>query len=218
MDPGLKQIGERLGLAQSVVGMDASQIRFVTAPTEPYPPNHNRVQWAPDADALWKSIHDDAPLPGNEPPPGPKAGPNPAATTGPSLRCGPTRSPLHVINASGVSGRGRQAAGDLGIQGFHTTPTTTATSLKTGVIVGYSSLNLQSARTVAAAFPGATMVMDQSAGDFMRVTLGAGSPYVVEVPNRRGTAPLSKPNGTGATPTPAVTIRARTADSNVCKA
>jgi LCP family protein required for cell wall assembly len=82
MDPGLQQIGERVGLAQSVVGMDASQIRFVTVPTEPYPPNHNRVQWAPEAEALWKSIHDDAPLPGSTPAPGPKAGPEPTATTG----------------------------------------------------------------------------------------------------------------------------------------
>jgi hypothetical protein len=196
--------------------MKTSQIRFVTVPTEPYPLNHNRVQWTSDAAALWTSIHEDTPLPGSTPPT-PKAGSKPTATAGPSLTTRPDKITVHVINASGVAGLGRQAAEDLKLQGFITTPTSTGTSLKKGVTVGYASLNLQSARTVAAAFPGAIMVMDESTGDFIRVTLGAGRPYVVQVPNRLGTALLSH-NGTGATPTPTVTIKARTADSSVCKA
>jgi LCP family protein required for cell wall assembly len=221
MDPGLKEIGARIDLAQSVVGLKSSQIRFVTVPNEPYPTNHNRVQWTPDADALWKSIIHDAPLPGSTPPPasnpGPTPTPTPTATPVP-LTVRPDKITVHIVNASGVSGLGRRAATDLLTQGFNTTPSSTGTNLSRGVIVGYSSKKLQSARTVAAAFPGATLVQDESAGDFIRVNLGAGSPNVVKVPNRLGTSPPPTDNGASATPTPTVTIKARTADSNLCKA
>jgi len=75
---------------------------------------------------------------------------------------------------------------------------------------------LQAARTVAAAFPGATLLKDESAGSVIQVTLGAGSPYVVLVPNRLGKAPLPIRKAGLTTPTAAVTIAARTADSNIC--
>jgi LCP family protein required for cell wall assembly len=213
-------INAKREVAQSIVGLKTSQIRFVTVPTEPYRLNKMRVQWTSDAQALWKSIHDDAPLPGSTPPPAPRPGPKPTGTQGPALTVRPDKITVHVINASGVSGLGRQAATDLVTQGFITTRSTTGTRLTKGVIVAYSGRNLQSAHTVVAAFPGATLVRDESAGDFIRVTLGAGSPHVAKVPNRLGTTPLPSHNGTSTstTPAPTVTIKARTADSNICKA
>ena len=57
---------------------------------------------------------------------------------------------------------------------------------------------------------------DESAGSVIQVTLGAGSPYVVLVPNRLGKAPLPIRKAGLTTPTAAVTIAARTADSNIC--
>ena len=70
---------------------------------------------------------------------------------------------------------------------------------------------------MAAAFPGATLVKDESAGNLIAVTLGAGSPYVIQVPNRVGSAPLPSHSPTAATtPAPAVVIKARSADSNIC--
>ena len=84
------------------------------------------------------------------------------------------------------------------------------------VTVGYSRQFFQEARTVAAAFPGATLVKDEAAGNVVEVTLGAGSPYVVQVPNRSGSTPLPTHTATTATPSPTVTIKARTADSNIC--
>jgi len=218
MDPGLKEIGARVDLAQSVVGLKPSQIRFVTVPTEPYPSDHNRVQWSSDAVALWKSIELDGPLPGSTPPPVPAPGPKPTATQGPALTVGPDKITVHVVNTSGVSGLGAQAAKDLVTQGFRTIPASTGkTSPKQGVTIGFSSRKQQSARTVAAAFPGAVLVPDESAGDFIRVTLGVGSPSVVLVPNRLGTAPLTG-SGASGTSAPPVVIAARTADTNICKA
>ena len=204
-------------VAQSVVGMNASQIRFVTVPTEAYPPNPMRVQWTSDADALWNSIRYDTPLPGSKT--APKPIPKVTATPAPVLTIRPDRITVQIRNASGVIGLARQAADDLHLQGFVIAGTSTSTSSTKGVTVGYSSLYVQRARTVAAAFPGATLVKDENAGSIIRVTLGSGSPNVVAVPNRLGSTPLPSHTSTTSStpsPSPSVTIKARTADSDIC--
>jgi len=214
-DTELANLNAMREVAQSVVGLKTSQIKFVTVPIEDYPPDKNRVQWSSSADALWRSIRADAPLPGSKRPPAPK--PTGTATVVPVLTIKPDKITVRISNASGVTGRARQAAEDLRIQGFHIIATTTGTDLKSGVTVGYASPNFQEARTVAAAFPGATLVKDETAGNDIQVTLGTGSPYVVQVPNRVGTTPLPTRTATGApTASSTVTIKARSADSNIC--
>jgi LCP family protein required for cell wall assembly len=204
-------------VAQSVVGLKSSQIRFVTVPTELYPPDHNRVQWTSAADALWKSIKVDAPLPGSKPSPRPKAtgGPKPSAT-GPALTISPDRIIVRISNTTSIDGLARQASEDLRIQGFGVSGTSTGTDLIDGVVIGYSSTHLEAARTVAAAFPGAKLVKDASVDSEIQVTLGSDSPYVVEVPNRLGTTPLPARSADGV-PSSNVTIKARTASSDICK-
>jgi LCP family protein required for cell wall assembly len=214
-DPGLNSPIALAEIAKSAIGLQPSQVRFVTVPTEQYPPDHNRVQWTSAADGLWKSIRDDTPLPGTKPAPNPTPTGKPNAAA-PALTVRPDKIAAQVTNASGITGRAQQAAQDLRIQGFDIKATSTAPNLTKGVTVGYSSRYLQSARTVAAAFPGATLVKDESAGSIIQVTLGAGSPYVVLVPNRVGTTPLPKHTSPSATPTPTVAIKARTASSNIC--
>jgi LCP family protein required for cell wall assembly len=211
-DPGMANLNAMREVAQSVDGLKPSQIRFVTVPIENYPPDNNRVQWSPAAKALWKAIRKDNPLPGTKRPPSPS--PKGTLTKAPSLTISPDKITVRISNASGVTGRARQAAEDLRIQGFRIIGTQNGT-LKDGVTVGYSSQYFQEARTVAAAFPGAVLVKDESAGNVVQVTLGSGSPYVVQVPNRVGNTPL--PTRTAVPePAPAVKIKARTADSNIC--
>ena len=216
-DPAMADLNAMREVAQSVVGLKTSQVKFVTVPIEDYPPDKNRVQWSAAAKALWASIRADAPLPGSKPAPRPT--PTGTATIeGPALTIRPDKIMVDISNASGVTGRARQAAEDLRIQGFHIFATSTGTALKDGVTVGYSSPYFQEARTVAAAFPGATLVKDETAGNVIQVTLGAGSPYVVQVPNRVGSTPLPTHTATGAPgPSATVTIKARSADSNICK-
>jgi LCP family protein required for cell wall assembly len=216
-DPAIANLNALREVAQSAVGLKTSQVKFVTVPIEDYPPDKNRVQWSSSASALWKSIRLDVPLPGSKPVPKPT--PTGTATTAvPVLTIKPDKITVRISNASGVTGRARQAAEDLRIQGFHIIATTTGTGLREGVTVGYSSPYFQEARTVAAAFPGAIMVKDESAGNDIQVTLGTGSPYVVQVPNRVGTTPLPTRTATTApTTSPGVTIKARAASSDICK-
>ena len=125
---------------------------------------------------------------------------------------------MRISKASGVNGLARRAAEGLRLQGFQVSDMSTDTDLlKQGVAVSHRSGYLEQARTVAAAFPGARLVVDEAAGSEIRVTLGTGSAQVVQVPNRVGTAPLPTRRAAGAsTPSPAVTIKARSADSNIC--
>jgi LCP family protein required for cell wall assembly len=212
-DPGMANLNTLRDVAQSVAGLKPSQVRFVTVPVEDYPPDHNRVQWTSAAHALWQSIIHDTPLPGTKPP----ARPTPKSTaTVPVLTVRPDKVTVQIINGSGVTGRAQQDGDDLRLQGFHISATSTGTGSKGGVMVGYSSKYLQAARTVAAAFPGATLVKDDKAGSIIQVTLGEGSPYVVVVPNRLGSTPLPTHSATATTPSATVTIRARTADSSIC--
>jgi hypothetical protein len=94
----------------------------------------------------------------------------------------------------------------------------TGKSAQPGVTVSFSGVNREKARTVAAAFPDAVLVKDATAGDAIMVSLGAGSPNVVVVPNRVGSTPLPMHTltATAATPSSTVTIMARTADTDVC--
>ena len=131
----------------------------------------------------------------------------------------PDKITVHVSNDSGVPGIARQAADDLRLQGFKISGISTDSSGKAGVIVTYSAANHEKALTVAAAFPGAVLVEDDTVGDVIRVSLGTGSPNVVAVPNRLGTTPLPTHTlSATAAPTPSstVTIKARTADTNIC--
>lgn len=215
-DPVLANLNALREVAQSVVGLKPSQIRFVTVPIEQYPPDHNRVQWTSAADALWKSINDDTALPGTRPAPG--STPTPTATPPPPvLQVTPDKVTVHISNDSGVSGLAQQAADDLRLQGFKVSGVSSGSNPKPGVTVAYSGVNLEEARTVAAAFPGAVMVLDDTVGRVIRVSLGPGSPNVVAVPNRLGTTPLPTHTLTAIiSPTPSVTIRSRSANSDIC--
>jgi LCP family protein required for cell wall assembly len=216
-DPGLANLNALREVAQSMVGLKSSQIRFVTVPIEDYPPDHNRVQWTSAAEVLWKAVRNDTPLPGTKPAPG--STPTPSAKPAPVLTVTPDKITVHISNDSGVSGLAQQAADDLRLQGFKISGVSSGTNPKNGVTVVYAGANLEAARTVAAAFPGAVLVRDDTAGPDIRVSMGPGSPNVVVVPNRLGSTPLPKHTLTatiGPSSSPSETIKSRTANSDIC--
>ncbi|MEJ5913228.1 LCP family protein [Pseudokineococcus sp. 1T1Z-3] len=209
-DPALASMSELTWLAQSASGLRPADISFVTVPFEEYAPDPNRLQWAPEADALWESIRTDSPLPGSEPEPEPAE----TARVGPALTVSPADITVEVYNGSGEGGRAGEAQEDLRLQGF-TVPVAgnAEAGVLDGVRVTYATGEEDAAETVAAAFPGANVVEDPAlSGDVVVVTLGTGAPHVVEVPNRLGDQPLPD----RAEPEPGPTIEARSGADDIC--
>lgn len=215
-DKGL-DTGEMKDIAQSVARIGTDQIRFVKLPTRPYPADPNRVEWLPSADAIWKAIREDQPLPGTKAPAGtPK--PSPSTTTPAALTVAPSKISVRVTNDSGVGGLAKQAAAELQVQGFKVTTYLTGTGTPTqGVVVRYGPGQEEAARTVAAVYPGATLKADATLGSTIELSMGLNAPKAVEVPNREGTQPLPTPSVTAtSTPSTATTIAARTANQDIC--
>ena len=208
-DPELG-IGTMRDMAASVRGIGLDQIQFVTVPTEPYPADPNRVQWKASADEIWSALRDDRQIGAKRP--------SAAATAGAApLTVSPAAISVDVRNATSTKGLARQAQAALTVQGFAEVTMSTATGVAppAGALVEYSGADDEAARTVAAAFPGATVQKADGLGTRVRVTLGTDAPTVVEVPNRLGTEPVPSPS---ITPSPSSTepITTRKADTDIC--
>lgn len=124
---------------------------------------------------------------------------------------------MSVLNGSGTPGVASQTAAALRAQGFNVTGLADA-AITQGVTIEYASWRADSVKTVAAAFPGARLKLNEGVGDVIQVTVGIGAPFVVEVPNRLGTEPLPTPSVTpGANPSATPSIDTRTAADNICQ-
>ena len=200
-------------LAQSVRGIGLDNIEFLTVPSEPYPEDTNRVQWQDSAEQIWTSLREDRPV--NDP--SGEAGATPSASDEP-LTVTPDQISVVVLNGSGATGLADQASAALRVQGFAqvTSANATAAAAGDGALVEYSAGNEEAARTVAAAFPEATMAEASGLGTTVQVTLGPGAPEVVEVPNRLGADPLPSQVITAPPPSAQPTITTRSADEDIC--
>ncbi|MBM6401588.1 LCP family protein [Phycicoccus sp. MQZ13P-5] len=201
-------LGTMKDIADSVKNVGVKNVAFVTVPVETYPEDANRVQWTDAADTLWQRLRADQPVTGK---PKPSASPSASATP---LTVSPAKVSVLVVNATGTGGLAGQVAEALRVQGFARVTTSNTTERPTGVTVAYAPGREEAARTVAAAFPDAKLSEDAALDATVRVTLGAGAPAVVEVPNRLGTDPIPKPSVSA--PAPSTSIEARTADQDIC--
>lgn len=196
-----------MSIAQSLKGIGTDSIVFVTVPTDAYPADANRVQWREEAsDALWAAIRDDVALPGQEK----------KRTKKRDLTVAPSDIAVSVVNDTGASGLSAQEVAALQVQGFDATIADVApTSSVTGVVVHHAKGDAAAARTVAAAYPGARVRVDESLTQgSVRLVLGAGSDTAREVSNREGDEPLPEPSVT-APPAP-TDVATRTADEDIC--
>lgn len=205
-DLGLRKM---LSIARSVKGLDMDELTFVTVPTEPYPADSNRVQWEqPAADALWSAVRDDTLLPGQAEKQGTGAEPE--------LTVAPSEIVVKVHNDTRSPGLATQEASSLDVQGFQASVVNESPTGQTeGVTVTYAKGEAAAARTVAAAYDGAKLKVDEELPvGTVRVSLGLGAPNAQEVPNREGDAPL--PEGTVQAPPAPTQIETRTADEDIC--
>jgi len=146
--------------------------------------------------ALSANIRDDQPL-GSTPAPGASAAP-----AGPPLIVAPGSIRVRVQNGSSIDGLGARGSNDLQKAGFLVVGSPTSADNQTaGTVVRYGPTKADSARTLAAAVPGATLEADSSLGSTLVLVLGSGytGAHAVSV----GTAtPGTTPSG-GTAPAPA---------------
>lgn len=197
-----------LSIAKSVKNLGMDELVFVTVPTEPYVADTNRVQWdQPAADALWAAVRDDTVLPGQE-----KQG----KEAEPELTVAPSEIVVKVRNDTQSAGLAAQEALSLDAQGFQSSVVNEPPTGQTeGVTVTHAKGEAAAARTVAAAYDGAKLKVDEELPvGTVQVSLGLGAPNAQEVPNREGDAPL--PEATVHAPPAPTQIKTRTADEDIC--
>lgn len=196
-------------LGQSIQGVNAGRITFVTVPTGITDANGNEPPRTDDMRALFDAIINDDPLPGeknsdNSPVPGtPESA---AATTEPAV---PINEPapeapstgevvdavttdphdvtVRVSNSTGESGLAATAANELQQHGFNVTAPDDYPGALTSTTVFFSPGNEQAAATVASSFANPTIERVTGMGDVVRVVLGSDF-YSVAAPSPSGSA------------------------------
>jgi LCP family protein required for cell wall assembly len=58
-DPGFGSLKKLASLGNQLKSIGLDRIQFVTVPWQPWPQDTNRVEWAPQADTLWRLIRND---------------------------------------------------------------------------------------------------------------------------------------------------------------
>jgi LCP family protein required for cell wall assembly len=196
-------INDMRNLASKLRGLDPAKIVFVTVPYIPGRGTYHGQQLAVDLDrvadqALFDAIKRDDAI---------SAGASPAPSQPPNdLFVHPERIRLRVLNGNGVDGAAAKAAEDLRGVGFQIVGTGPADSFGYAqTIVRYGPNKADSARTTAAAIPGAALQLDQTLGSVVEVVLGTNysgaRPVVIA-------SPTAAPSGPTATPSPLKTTTA----------
>ncbi|MEV4616472.1 LCP family protein [Kitasatospora sp. NPDC049258] len=179
-----------LQLVTRLKGLSAADADFTTVPLAVV--DHQVAGWgstvlwdAPAAKALFDALREGRPLI-DRPSPLPSASPVPAGTTAPGL------IRVQVLNGTGIQGLGARVDGDLRTAGFATTgtPSNAGGTALARTAVRYDPAWDGSARTVAAALPGAELVQVPGQGATVQVVAGADYRGVAGAP---ATGPPSSP-------------------------
>ena len=208
-------------LGQSIQGMSAGRVTFMTVPTGQTDSEGNEPLRSQDNRALFDAIINDDPLPGennqNETTTPTTATRTPQASSTPPTSGAPATDELvnavtaepqtitvHVSNSTGQDGLGASAASGLQRHGFKVlTPDDYPSSLPSTTVF-FSSGNEQAAATVASAFPNPAIERVTGMGNVVQVVLGqdfntvnapppTGSPVQVHVTHNGSTPPTDLP-------------------------
>ncbi|MCH9669474.1 MAG: LCP family protein [Actinomycetia bacterium] len=160
-------------LGQSVQGVSAGRITFVTVPTVGYADEYgNEVPRTADMRALFKAIINDDPLPEER---NPDSTPLPATPVGEMVDVVATDAEsvtVQVSNSTAESGLGAAVTEALQAYGFDVTTPDDYPEPLTQTTVLFSSGNEEAAATVASSFANPTIERVTGMGDSVRVVLG----------------------------------------------
>lgn len=174
-------------LGQSVQGVSAGRITFVTIPTVGYADEYgNEVPRTDDVRALFDAVINDDPLPeeknaDNTPvpetptaaaAPGPTAG-APSGELVDAVTTSPSDITVRVSNSTGENGLASTAADELQNHGFNVDAPDDYPGSLDDTTVFFSSGNEQAAATVASSFANPTIERVSGMGDVIRVVLGS---------------------------------------------
>lgn len=181
-------------LGQSIQGVNAGRITFVTVPTTGYADEYgNETPRTDDMRALFDAIINDDPLPGernadNTPVPGAPststpASPTPTPTESPvdqtsaelvnAVTTDPKDVTVQVSNSTGQDGLGSTTATELQQHGFKVTTPDDYPEVLPSTTVFFSPGNEQAAATVASSFANPTIERVNGKGDVVQVVLGS---------------------------------------------
>ncbi len=206
------QTKDLVDLGQSIQGVNAGRITFVTVPTGETDSEGNEPPREEDMRALFDAIINDDPLPeeknaDNTPVPGTPTS-EPAPAPGGELVDAVTTSPgevtVRVSNSTGEDGLASVAASELQQHGFNVTDPDDYPGPLDSTTVFFSAGNEQAAATVASSFANPTIERVSGMGSVVRVVLGSdfsavapptpsGSPIQVHVVRDTSSQPTHLP-------------------------
>ncbi len=164
-DDGLRA-GDLRDLAMSLRGLDPAKVTFVTVPVDRIATREGKsvvLLDEPRARELYESIRNDGRIPG------------PAASAPPPrLIVPPSRIRVRVLNGAGIQGLATRATADLRRVGFliSGSPGNADATTYEDTVVRFGPSREDSAQTLAAAVPGATLQPDASLGRTLELVVG----------------------------------------------
>lgn len=197
-DQGLSQLRT---LALRLRKLDPQHVQFTTLPITAADAKRGTPTQSvvlldePRAAALFASLRGDSPKPSGAPP-----------STGPRLIVPPSAVTVQVYNGTYTAGLATKASEDLQTAGFNVLSPGTRSTGATSTVVRYGPTRADSARTLAAAVPGAVLVPDSTLGG--TVDLIVGSNYAGAHPVQVAPPSAVTPSApTSVTPSPPATAQ-----------
>jgi LCP family protein required for cell wall assembly len=175
-----------LNLAESMQGIEAGRVTFVTVPTSGTSTDgqNNEIPRTDDINAIFNAIIDDDPLPGEKA----KKQAAGSSTSKSSSASSPTSSStptrlsataqdpgnvgVRVLNGSGRTGAASELSDQLVPMGFDVRGVADASENRDDTVIRYGTGEQDSAATLAAMFPGASIQLDRNVKSGVEVIVG----------------------------------------------